>query len=123
MHERVTTADEALIARIAAADRDAFAQLFGVYAPKVKAYLLRLGAPATIAEDLAQEAMLSVWRRAASFAVLTFTDGRAVTVQMSTRGSSTASDDAILYQVATSIRLRPAETREEASSSSVEHEI
>ena len=67
MHDRVALADETLIARIAQADREAFAQLFTAYAPKMKAYLMRLGAPAAMGEDLAQEAMLSVWRRAASF--------------------------------------------------------
>lgn len=66
MHDRATP-DEVLLARIAQADRAAFAQLFNIYAPKMKGYLLRLGAPAAIAEDLAQEAMISVWRRAASF--------------------------------------------------------
>jgi RNA polymerase sigma-70 factor (ECF subfamily) len=67
VHDRVAKTDEALIARIAAGDRDAFAHLFSVYAGKVKGYLLRLGAPASVAEDMAQDAMVSVWRRAASF--------------------------------------------------------
>jgi RNA polymerase sigma-70 factor (ECF subfamily) len=35
----------------------------------VKGYLMRLGAPAAVAEDLMQDAMVSVWRRAASFDV------------------------------------------------------
>jgi RNA polymerase sigma-70 factor, ECF subfamily len=67
VHDRVAKTDEALIARIAAGDRDAFAQLFSAYAGKVKGYLLRLGAPAAVAEDMAQDAMVAVWRRAASF--------------------------------------------------------
>ena len=49
------------------ADRTAFAELFGLFAPKVKSYLLRLGLPAARAEELAQETMLVVWRRAAQF--------------------------------------------------------
>lgn len=48
-------------------DRTAFAELFGLFAPKVKSYLLRLGLPAARAEELAQETMLVVWRRAAQF--------------------------------------------------------
>lgn len=52
---------------IGGGDRNAFARLFARYAPKVKAYLMRLGARAPVAEDLAQDAMLSVWRRAASY--------------------------------------------------------
>ncbi|MEZ5499137.1 MAG: sigma-70 family RNA polymerase sigma factor [Steroidobacteraceae bacterium] len=48
-------------------DHGAFASLFGHFAPRVKAYLLRCGASGDQAEDLAQEAMATVWRRAASF--------------------------------------------------------
>jgi len=49
------------------ADRAAFAELFSLFAPKVKSYLLRLGLQAARAEELAQETMLVVWRRAAQF--------------------------------------------------------
>jgi RNA polymerase sigma-70 factor (ECF subfamily) len=59
--------DEALLVRVAGGDRDAFARLFAKFAPKVKGYLMRLGAAGAIAEDLAQDAMVSVWRRAGSF--------------------------------------------------------
>jgi RNA polymerase sigma-70 factor (ECF subfamily) len=56
------------IVRIAeSGDREAFANLFNHFAPRVKSYLLRLGAGAEAAEELAQETMLTVWRRAASF--------------------------------------------------------
>lgn len=48
-------------------DRDAFGRLFAFYAPRVKAYLRRLGAEDAVAEDLTQEVMLSVWRRAHQF--------------------------------------------------------
>lgn len=48
-------------------DRGAFAVLFKHFAPRVKAYLMRNGAVAEVAEELAQEAMVSVWRKAASF--------------------------------------------------------
>ncbi|HWA60384.1 MAG TPA: sigma-70 family RNA polymerase sigma factor [Caulobacteraceae bacterium] len=57
-----------LIERIAGhGDRAAFATLFGHFAPRVKSYLLRLGAEPALAEELAQETLLTVWRRAASF--------------------------------------------------------
>ncbi len=49
------------------ADRAAFAQMFSYFAPRVKAYLLRLSLPPAQAEELAQEAMLTVWRRAGQF--------------------------------------------------------
>lgn len=55
------------IERVARGDRAAFAELFKVYAPRVKAYLVRLGAPGAVAEDLMQDAMVSVWRRAGSY--------------------------------------------------------
>ncbi|MEQ1817457.1 MAG: sigma-70 family RNA polymerase sigma factor [Terricaulis sp.] len=67
MHDRVEETDEVLIARVARGDREAFARVFSAYAGKVKGYLLRLGAPAAAAEDLAQDAMVAIWRRAASF--------------------------------------------------------
>jgi RNA polymerase sigma-70 factor (ECF subfamily) len=49
------------------ADRGAFARLFRHFAPRVKAYLLRLGADEAAAEDLMQEVMLTVWRRAPTY--------------------------------------------------------
>jgi RNA polymerase sigma-70 factor (ECF subfamily) len=45
----------------------AFAALFADFAPKLKAYYRKGGLEATLAEDLAQEAMLAVWRHAARF--------------------------------------------------------
>ena len=57
-----------LMAVIAASqDREAFAEMFAYYAPRVKAYMLRLGAGAALAEELAQEVMLTVWRKAGLF--------------------------------------------------------
>lgn len=50
-----------------AQDRAAFVELYEHFAPRVKSYLLRLGAGAVLAEDLAQEALLSVWAKAAYF--------------------------------------------------------
>src|SRR3712207_5690940 len=48
-------------------DLEAFRRLFAFYAPRIKAYLRRQGAEDALAEDLTQEAMLSVWRRAYQF--------------------------------------------------------
>ena len=48
-------------------DRAAFAELFRHFAPRVKSYMLRLGAPPEMAEELAQETLLTVWRKAALF--------------------------------------------------------
>lgn len=58
----------ALVARVAAdADREAFAALFDHYAPRINGYLQRLGAPAGVAEDLTQEVMVTLWRKAGLF--------------------------------------------------------
>lgn len=57
-----------LLLRVAAsADREAFNLLFAFFAPRIKGYLMRIGTAADLAEDLAQEAMLKVWRKARLF--------------------------------------------------------
>jgi RNA polymerase sigma-70 factor (ECF subfamily) len=48
-------------------DRAAFASLFEFYAPRIKAMLMRRGAAGDAAEDLAQETLLTVWRKATYF--------------------------------------------------------
>ena len=48
-------------------DRAAFAALFVQYAPRLKAYMRRLGAADDAAEEFVQETMLMVWRKAALF--------------------------------------------------------
>ena len=48
-------------------DRDAFASLFRWFAPRVKRYMQRLGADPDTAEDLAQETLVQVWRKAAQY--------------------------------------------------------
>lgn len=55
---------EFLKAIAARQDRDAFASLFAFYAPRVKSYLMRLGAAEALAEELAQDVMATVWRKA-----------------------------------------------------------
>lgn len=45
-------------------DRQAFSALFNHFAPRVKGYLMRGGASPSQAEDIAQETMVSVWRKA-----------------------------------------------------------
>src|SRR5512143_940029 len=50
-----------------AADRPAFAALFRHFAPRIKGFLQRGGADEPLAEELAQETLVVLWRRAASF--------------------------------------------------------
>ncbi|WP_221210543.1 sigma-70 family RNA polymerase sigma factor [Variovorax sp. Sphag1AA] len=49
------------------ADRQAFAALFKHFAPRIKSYLIRCGTSDALAEELAQETMVNVWRKATSF--------------------------------------------------------
>lgn len=65
---RADETPEALIVRIAEArDRSAYAALFRRFAPRVKAFVMGQGLPAQEAEDLAQDALLNVWRKAHMF--------------------------------------------------------
>lgn len=48
-------------------DRAAFGRLFDHFAPRVKSYLVRTGSSESTAEDLAQEALVTVWRKAVQF--------------------------------------------------------
>jgi RNA polymerase sigma-70 factor (ECF subfamily) len=48
-------------------DRASFTALFNHFAPRVKAFLMRKGAPPSLADEIAQETMLSVWRKAEQF--------------------------------------------------------
>jgi RNA polymerase sigma-70 factor (ECF subfamily) len=65
--EEAHTAAAHILAIAERADRAAFTVLFARYAPRIKAMLIRRGAADSRAEELAQEAMLNVWRKAASF--------------------------------------------------------
>lgn len=46
---------------------ESFATLFQYFGPRIKAYFLRLGADAAAAEELTQDTMLLVWRRAETY--------------------------------------------------------
>ncbi|AWK87804.1 sigma-70 family RNA polymerase sigma factor [Azospirillum thermophilum] len=59
--------EELLVAVGRRQDRAAFAALFGHFAPRVKSYLRRLGCEAGAADELVQEVMLLVWRRAETY--------------------------------------------------------
>lgn len=55
----------ALVVRVAVdRDRAAFAALFAHFAPRLNAYLIRLGADPASAEELTQEVMVTLWRKA-----------------------------------------------------------
>lgn len=57
-----------LIQRVATLqDRHAFMLLFAHFGPRVKSFMMRSGAGEMQAEDLAQDTLLTVWRKAQSF--------------------------------------------------------
>ena len=56
-----------LIGRVAEGDREAFRRLFEHFAPRVKGLMLKAGASSDDAEEIAQETLLAVWRKAAQF--------------------------------------------------------
>lgn len=56
-----------LVQRIALRDHEAFSTLFLIVGPKVKGYLMSQGASAAGAEEIAQEVMITIWRKAALF--------------------------------------------------------
>ena len=56
-----------LVAVARGRDREAFAALFAFYAPRLKAFMMRSGMAASAAEDVAQETMLLVWKKASYF--------------------------------------------------------
>lgn len=59
---------ESLIEAVASRqDRAAFASLFRHFAPRVKSYLMRSGGDETLAEEVMQEAMVQIWRKAHLF--------------------------------------------------------
>lgn len=54
-----------LVQRVAdVRDKQALAELFGLYGPRVKSMMLKLGADNALAEDLVQETFINVWRKA-----------------------------------------------------------
>ncbi|MEM6535283.1 MAG: sigma-70 family RNA polymerase sigma factor [Pseudomonadota bacterium] len=50
-----------------AQSRPAFAELFAFFAPRLKSYLMRLGSDANTAEEVMQDVMLTVWRKAEQY--------------------------------------------------------
>lgn len=50
-----------------AQDQAAFAELFAHFAPRVKGFLMKSGADASLAEECTQEVMATLWRKAHMF--------------------------------------------------------
>ena len=58
---------ELVVAVASRRDREAFADLFRHFGPRLKTFFMRGGMPDGLAEDLMQETMLLVWRKASYF--------------------------------------------------------
>jgi len=66
--QRMEALFRTLITRVAQnRDRQAFAQLFDHFAPRLKSFMMRKNTSAELAEDLVQEAMIAVWTKAALY--------------------------------------------------------
>jgi len=62
-----TTSMEDLLLRVADGDRIAFRALFNHFAPRLKAYIMSQGTDLVSAEEVVQEALVKVWRKASQF--------------------------------------------------------
>lgn len=64
--DRACDADEDRVDLLAVAkgNRQSFSKLFSRFAPRLKIYLMRQGSTPAAAEELVQETMLAVWRKA-----------------------------------------------------------
>lgn len=70
MTDPLPTADDMkrwLAAVAADADREAFARLFQFFAPRVASFMERAGMSSAEAEEIAQETMVTVWRKASLY--------------------------------------------------------
>jgi RNA polymerase sigma factor (sigma-70 family) len=61
-----------LIGRVAShGDREAFKSLFEHFAPRIKGFMLKAGCSADEAEEIAQNTLIAVWRKAGQFDPMT----------------------------------------------------
>jgi len=59
--------NDAILAVARIEDRFAFQQVFEFFAPRVKAFVMRQGTDPQMAEEVVQETMVNVWRKAKQF--------------------------------------------------------
>ncbi len=65
--EQAHTASELVAAIANGQDRAAFTELYRLYAAKLKGFAIRMGIDAGTADEVVQEILLTVWRRAATY--------------------------------------------------------
>jgi RNA polymerase sigma-70 factor (ECF subfamily) len=64
---RTADAEACLLGRIAAGDRKAFEALYRAYFPRLERFLRRMTRSAPLIEEIVNDTMLAVWRKAATF--------------------------------------------------------
>ena len=116
-----------LIAEVALRrDREAFRRLFEFFAPRIKGYLRRTGSSEAEAEEIAQDAMVALWRKADRFDPATsgavawiYTIARNLRIDAVRRGRRT---ERMLQDVEAEYRPEPVESTETAFGRSQEAE-
>jgi len=105
-------------------DRGAYRRLFEFFAPRIKGYLMRTGTSEAEAEEIAQEAMITLWRKADKFDPATsgavawiFTITRNLRIDALRKGRRT---ERVLQDVEAEYRPEPVESTETAYSRSQE---
>jgi len=66
-HSNLSEWDRLLLRIGSNRDRSAFKKLYEHFAPRLKSFLLRIGSDMSAAEEICQESMIMVWRRAETF--------------------------------------------------------
>ena len=56
-----------LLTKVADRDREAFRAIFDHFAPRLKAYIIGQGSDPQVAEEVVQETMVKIWRKAEQF--------------------------------------------------------
>lgn len=115
---KVTVEWATLIGRVAEGDREAFGRLFEHFAPRVKGLMQKAGASSDQAEEIAQETLLAVWRKAAQFdpvssgaAAWIYTIARNLRIDAARRASRTGAVD---HDAELDYLIDPAEPADEA---------
>ena len=52
---------------VADGDKEAFSQLYSHFAPRIKAMMMKMSPDSSVAEEVAQEAMIALWRKEHSY--------------------------------------------------------
>ena len=65
--KRLADKMDEILTRVGNRDREAFREIFDHFAPRIKAYIIGQGTDRQLAEEVVQETMVKIWRKAAQF--------------------------------------------------------